>query len=62
MAFSTTALKRQKELARLDRKQKKARKAEQRQADSEQRRQSCAPGVDPDLEGIIPGPQPRLFD
>ena len=51
-------LKRQKELARRERQQKKARRREERRAESDERRRSVAPGVDPDLAGIIPGPQP----
>lgn len=58
MAFSTTQLKRQRELARRDRQQVKARRREERRADSERRRQNLEPGTDPDLAGIIPGPQP----
>ncbi len=58
MAFSTTQLKRQRELARRDRQQVKARRREERRADSARRRQNLEPGTDPDLVGIIPGPQP----
>jgi hypothetical protein len=58
MAWSTTALKRQKELARRERQQRKARRREQRRAESDLRRQNLAPGLDPDLAGIVPGPQP----
>lgn len=62
MAWTTTALKRQKELARRDRKVRKERRREQRQAESAQRRLSAAPGVDPDLAGIVAGPQPPALD
>ncbi len=58
MAWSTTALKRQKELARRERQQRKERRREQRRAESDERRRSATPGVDPDLAGIVPGPQP----
>jgi hypothetical protein len=59
MAWSTTALKRQKELARRERQQKKARRRELRRAESDERRRSVlSSGVDPDLAGIVPGPQP----
>jgi hypothetical protein len=58
MAWSTTALKRQKELARRERQQKKARRREQRRAESDVRRRNLTPGTDPDLIGIVPGPQP----
>jgi hypothetical protein len=58
MAWSTTALKRQKELARRERQQKKVRRREVRRAESDERRKSVTAGADPDLEGIVPGPQP----
>jgi hypothetical protein len=58
MAWSTTAVKRQKELARRERQQRKSRRREQRRLESDQRRQSATPGVDPDLADIVPGPQP----
>lgn len=58
MAWSTTALKRQKELARLERRQKKTRRREQRHLESARRREDMTPGVDPDLIDIVPGPQP----
>lgn len=51
-------LKRQKELANRERLQKKERKREERKADSDLRRQTVNPGEDPDLAGIVPGPQP----
>jgi hypothetical protein len=58
MAWSTTVLKRQKELARRERQQKKARRREVRRAENDERRKGVAPGGDPDLAGIVPGPQP----
>lgn len=58
MAWSTTALKRQKELTRLERHQKKAQRRAQRQRESAQRRHATSPGEDPDLVGIVAGPQP----
>jgi hypothetical protein len=58
MAWNTTMLKRQKELANRERLQKKERKREERKADSDLRRQTVNPGEDPDLAGIVPGPQP----
>jgi hypothetical protein len=57
MAWSTTALKRQKELARRERQQKKARRRELRRAERDERRRSVTSGGDPDLAGIVPGPQ-----
>ncbi len=51
--------KRQKELNRLDRQREKA--AERaRRADERKNRPPAAPGVDPDIAGVIPGPQPPL--
>jgi hypothetical protein len=61
MAWNTTMLKRQKELAKRERQQKKARRREQRRAESDRRRQSASSGGDPDLAGIVPGPQPAPF-
>lgn len=53
--------KRQKELARVEkRKEKEARRAEARQLKSESTRE--AEGEDPDLAGIVPGPQPLAID
>jgi hypothetical protein len=57
MASSTTFQKRQKERARLDKQREKAAKKKLK------REQPAAPvttepGVDPDIAGIIPGPQP----
>lgn len=51
-------MKRQKELARRDRQQLKDRRREQRRLESVERRQRAAPGEDPDLVGIVAGPQP----
>ena len=53
------ALKRQKELARLEKQREKAAERQQRRKERKER----APGdpdVDPDIAGIVPGPQPRL--
>ena len=57
MASNTTFQKRQKERARLDKQRDKAEKMRQRRAQPNTRAES-APGVDPDIAGIIPGPQP----
>ena len=53
------SLKRQKELARQ---QKQREKREERQArkDAAKDRPKPPPGFDPDIAGIVPGPQPRL--
>ncbi|MDB4946371.1 MAG: hypothetical protein JWP97_5905 [Labilithrix sp.] len=57
MASNTTFQKRQKERARLD---KQRDKTEEKKLRREQpnTRATTEPGVDPDIAGIIPGPQP----
>ena len=57
MASNTTFQKRQKERARLD---KQRDKSEEKRLRREQpsARVTSEPGVDPDIAGIIPGPQP----
>jgi hypothetical protein len=57
MASNTTFQKRQKERARLD---KQRDKSEEKKLRREQPhgRVTSEPGVDPDIAGIIPGPQP----
>ena len=57
MASSTTFQKRQKERARLDKQRGKAEKMRLRRAQPSARSPG-EPGVDPDIAGIIPGPQP----
>ena len=59
MAFNPGATKRQKEAARRDYQRKKEEKKEQRKREKAER-PPLAPGEDPDIAGIIPGPQPRL--
>jgi len=58
MASNTTFQKRQKEKNRLDKRQEKDAKRKQRRDDRDQREGSSEPGVDPDIAGIVPGPQP----
>lgn len=54
------ATKRQKERVRQDKQREKdARKAE-RKRDDRQPAHAAAPGVDPDIAGIVPGPQPVM--
>jgi hypothetical protein len=60
MARNPGALKRQKEVARREKQQEKAAKKEQRKRESEERRKDQLPGEDPDIAGIVPGPQPPL--
>jgi len=49
--------KRLKEKARQEKQQDKASKREQRKVEKDNR-PDAAPGEDPDIAGIIPGPQP----
>ena len=57
MASSTTFQKRQKERARLDKQREKTDKKKQRR-DEPSSRATAEPGVDPDIAGIVAGPQP----
>jgi hypothetical protein len=57
MASSTTFQKRQKERARLDKQRDKSAKKKLRR-EQPNPRATTEPGVDPDIAGIIPGPQP----
>jgi hypothetical protein len=51
--------KRQKELARLEKRKEKEARREQRKKEKEERGGNPAdPEEDPDLAGIVPGPQP----
>jgi hypothetical protein len=52
------ALKRQKELARLEWQREKAAKRERRKKEKPEGESSLDPDFDPDLAGIVPGPQP----
>jgi hypothetical protein len=61
MASSTTFQKRQKERARLDAQREKDAKRKQRR-EERPARVATEPGVDPDIAGIVPGPQPIVED
>jgi hypothetical protein len=50
--------KRQKELARLERRKEKDERREQRKKEKTER--VTPEGEDPDIAGIIPGPQPKV--
>jgi hypothetical protein len=50
--------KRQKELARLERRKEKDERREQRKKEKGER--VTPEGEDPDIAGIIPGPQPKV--
>jgi hypothetical protein len=62
MAFNPGTTKRQKEASRREYQQKKNEKKEQRKRDKETRPAGSAPGEDPDIAGIVPGPQPLPED
>ncbi|MDQ3266381.1 MAG: hypothetical protein M3Y59_22490 [Myxococcota bacterium] len=52
--------KRQKELARLEKRKEKDAKKEEKKRDKEQKGPRTEGEEDPDIAGIIPGPQPPL--
>jgi hypothetical protein len=58
MASNTTFQKRQKERARQDRQREKDAKRKERRDEKAAPRAAGEPGVDPDIAGIVPGPQP----
>jgi hypothetical protein len=58
MAQNPGALKRLKEASRREHQRDKAARKEQRRREADERRKSVPPGEDPDLAGIVPGPQP----
>ena len=61
MPFNPGSTKRQKEAARRERQRLKDEKKEQRKREKADRPdRPLAPGEDPDIAGIIPGPQPPL--
>ncbi|HEX9241981.1 MAG TPA: hypothetical protein VF875_06015 [Anaeromyxobacter sp.] len=61
MAFNPGATKRQKEAARRDKQRKKDEKKELRKREkAEHPDLPGIPGEDPDIAGIIPGPQPKI--
>jgi hypothetical protein len=53
-----SAAKRQKERARQEKQKEKAERRAQRLADKGKRPEGDAAGEDPDIAGIVPGPQP----
>jgi hypothetical protein len=62
MAFNPGTTKRQKEASRREHQQRKNEKKEQRKREKESRPGAGAPGEDPDIAGIVPGPQPLPED
>ena len=62
VAMNPGAAKRQKEIARQQHQKEKAEKRDQRRQEKKERGdRPVVPGEDPDIAGIIPGPQPPLF-
>ena len=61
MASRTTFQKRQKEKSRVDKQREKDERRKQRR-DERGTRAVGEPGVDPDIAGIVPGPQPIIED
>lgn len=61
MPFNPGATKRQKESARRDYQRHKDEKKEQRKREKAERAKNpLGAGEDPDIAGIVPGPQPKL--
>jgi hypothetical protein len=58
----STFKKRQKEMARQQRQQDKLARRLQKKKERQEGENSGAPGEDPDIAGILPGPQPPLED
>jgi hypothetical protein len=58
----TRSNKRQKELARKERQREKEERREERRKEREARGPRVEGEEDPDIAGIVPGPQPRLED
>jgi hypothetical protein len=58
MAFNPGHLKRQKEAKRAEKQREKDARREERKKEKSERPAGDA-GIDPDIAGIIPGPQPK---
>jgi hypothetical protein len=58
----STQAKRNRERSRQERNQEKLEKKSQRKEQKKERAALVANGVDPDLDGIVPGPQPIVID
>lgn len=61
MAGNPSVKKRQKELSRQEHQRDKAERRRERKAEKETRTEGSA-GEDPDLAGIVPGPQPTVAE
>jgi len=57
-----TQAKRQRERKQKEKRKAKADERALRKEEKARNERPVAPGQDPDLEGIVPGPQPPLFD
>lgn len=57
-----TFIKRQKERARQEKQRLKAEKRAQRKDEKDVEGEDVPRGVDPDIEGIVPGPQPQPWE
>ncbi|MEI7703211.1 MAG: hypothetical protein WCK73_01290 [Deltaproteobacteria bacterium] len=63
MVFNPGSTKRQKEASRRDKQRKKDERREVRKREKDERGGAPSPaGVDPDIAGIVPGPQPLPED
>ncbi|HYR20453.1 MAG TPA: hypothetical protein VEQ15_13235 [Myxococcales bacterium] len=60
--MQTRSNKRQKELARKEKQRAKQERRDERKRERETRAPPAEGVEDPDLAGIVPGPQPRLED
>ena len=59
MVFNPGSTKRLKEAARREKQARKDERREQRKREKDERTKNpLAPGEDPDIAGIVPGPQP----
>ena len=58
----TTQEKRRRELKKIERRQDKDLKREERKKEKELNPKEGGEYEDPDLIGIVPGPQPHMFD
>jgi hypothetical protein len=58
----TSFAKRQKEIARQERAREKAAKRVERKEEKEKAGPRSAGEIDPDIAGIVPGPQPLPYD
>jgi len=62
MAFNPGSTKRQKEASRREHQAKKNERKELRKREKDTREPGATTGVDPDIAGIVPGPQPLPDD